>query len=70
MPNATTKRVSLDAQTGCEQEIAAALNELNLAVKMLDLHVLTPEQRHTMQHLHLKHMQIIAARVLNKYDLC
>ena len=64
----TTKRVSLNAQSEREQELVSALNELNLAIRMLDQHVLTDEQRRTMQHLHLNRMQIIAARVVDKYD--
>jgi hypothetical protein len=66
-----TKRlaVNVNAQSEREHELVSALNELNLAIKMLDQHILTEQQRHTMQHSHLKHMQIIAGRVLDQYDL-
>jgi hypothetical protein len=64
----TTKRVSLYAQSEGEQDLVSALNELNLAIRMLDQHVLTGEQRNTMQHLHLSRVQIIAARVLDNYE--
>jgi hypothetical protein len=66
---AITKRLSLIAQSERERELVSALNELNLAIKMFDQNVMTEPQRHTMQHMQVKHMQIIAVRVLDKYDL-
>lgn len=63
------RRVAVNAQSERERELVSALNELNLAIKMTDQHVLTQEQRHTMQFMHLTHMRIIAGRVLDKYDL-
>jgi hypothetical protein len=64
-----TKRIALDDQTEREQELVSALNELNLAIRMLDQHVLTDSQRDTMQHLHLNRMRTVAARVIDKYKL-
>jgi hypothetical protein len=45
-PPAATKRISLDARSERDKELVSALNELNLAIRMLDRHLLTDRQRH------------------------